>query len=54
MEFSERRMVKVSLPPFVVEDAMRLSNAKENSLNIEFFFSLHIDLTRIYDAFLNF
>ena len=50
-----------TLPPFVrsslahvVEDAMRHSNAKENSLNTEFFFSLYIDLTRIYDAFLNF
>ena len=49
---------KVSLPPFVrrllthvVEDEMRWSNGSENSLNIEFFCSLHIDLTRINDAF---
>ena len=30
------------------------TNAKESSLNIDFFFSLYIDLTGIYDAFFNF
>ena len=32
----------------------KLIGSKENSLNIEFFFSLYINLIRIYDAFLNF